>query len=226
MITTSAAGPGYGRIAVSVLGPTALWVLVISCARLPVPTQTIHQDERAVIGTERVAEEPAYTHPVSFTNDDVARILKRVSVKERPASWPLRLFGRATEPERLFCEDEIQAVAPYLADALRAAKPNERVTFALSTPGLNPTYEHFVTSGWIAVRTPYLHIALDYVRNLQPRSPTRNYSPFYPEMPPAPPAYDVFFEPPQFWGTDPVDGTQAIQFRDFLRTVEPQSEGG
>jgi hypothetical protein len=126
----------------------------------------------------------------------------------------------------LFGEREIRAIAPYLAAGLQAAKPDERVAFALYEPGLNPTYERVVTSGWVVVRTPFFHIALDYVRSLQPISPTRNYFPFYPEMPPAPPPYDVFFEPQQFWVADPADGTSAVQFRDYLRTVAPPREGG
>jgi len=147
-------------------------------------------------------------------------------VQERPASWPLRLFGKTAEPDRLFRDDDIQRIAPYLADGLQAAKPNERVSFALYAPGPNPTYEHYVTSGWIAIRSPFFHIALDYVRNLQPRSPTHNYYPFYPEMPPTPPASDVLFELQEFWKIDPVDGDSAIQFRDYLRTVAPQNKGG
>ncbi|MDC8448000.1 MAG: hypothetical protein LV473_06560 [Nitrospira sp.] len=217
---------GFGYLVVQVLRPAIFVLLAIGCARLPVPVQVIYEDQSLLIRTERVASKEEYSHPLSLTADDMAKILSGVSVQERPASWPLRLFGKVTKPERLFREDEIRALAPYLADGLRTAKPNERVTFGLYTPGPNPTYERYVTSGWIAVRDPFLHIALDYVRNLQPRSPTRSYYPFYPEMPSAPPPSDVFFEPQEFWRADPTDGNSAIQFRDYLRTAAPQDEGG
>lgn len=216
---------GVGYLLVPVLGPAMFWLLAIGCARLPVPVQVIHEDQHLLIRTERVTGTGDYSHPIVLKAEDIARILKGISVQERPTSWPLRLFGKTAEPDRLFREDDIQAISPYLADGLQTAKPNERVSFALYAPGPNPTYERYVTSGWIAIRSPFFHVALDFVRNLQPRSPTRNYYPFYPEMPPAPPASDVLFEPQEFWRADPVDGNPAVQFRDLLRTVAPQSEG-
>jgi hypothetical protein len=217
---------GIGHLVVHLLGPTMLWLLAIGCARLPVPVQVIHEDQHLLIRTERVASTGDYSHPILLQADDIARILKGISVQERPTSWPLRLFGKTAEPDRLFRDDDIQSMAPYLADGLQAAKPTERVSFALYTPGPNPTYEHYVTSGWIAIRSPFFHIALHYVRNLQPRSPTRTYFPFYPEMPPAPPTSDVFFEPQEFWMVDPVDGDSAVQYRHYLRTITPQNKGG
>lgn len=206
-------------------GLAMLCLLAVGCARLPVPIEVIHEDQSLLIRTERVATDKPYTHPTSFKADDLSRILRGISVQERPGSFPLQLYGRASEPERLFDEREIRAIVPYLAAGLQAAKPDERVAFALYEPGLNPTYERVVTSGWIAVRAPFFHIACDYVRSLQPISPSHNYSLFYPELPPAPPPYDVLFEPQQFWITDPADETSAVQFREYLRTVAPPGEG-
>lgn len=226
MNVTAEALRGIGYLTVHWFGPAVFSLLVIGCARLPVPVQVIHEDQSLLIRTERLTNKEDYSHPILLKPGDIAKILKGLSVQERPVAWPLRLFGKAAGPERLFREDHVQAIAPYLAEGLQVAKPNERVTFALYAPGPNPTYERFVTSGWIAIRDPFLHIALEYVRNLQPRSPTRNYYPFYPEMPPAPRTFDVFFEPQEFWGADPVDGNSAVQFRNYLRTVVPQSEGG
>lgn len=217
---------GRGRLVGSRLGLAIFCLLAIGCARLPVPVQVIHEDRRLVIRTERVAKDEGYTHPISLKAVDVARVLKGMSSRERPSTWPLRLFGKTATPERLLRDEELQALAPYLVEGLQAAKPNERVAFALYEPGLNPIYERIVTSGWIAVRDPFFHVALDYVGSLQPQSPTRSYYPFYPEIPPAPPSYEVFFEPQQYWMKDPIDGTPAVQFRDYLRTVAPPAEGG
>ncbi len=219
MNVPSKAFRGSQHLIVHVFLLSVLLLLTISCARLPVPVQVVYEDQSLLIRTERVSNSKDYSHPLSLKADDIAKILSGISVQERPASWPLRLFGKDTKPEHLFREDQIQALAPYLADGLRTAKPNERVAFALYAPGPNSAYERYVTSGWIAVRNPFFHIAIEYVRNLQPRSPTRNYYPFYPEMPPAPPASDVFFEPHEFWMADPVDGNAAVQFRDYLRTA-------
>lgn len=219
MDVTSKARRGSRELIGHVLGLILFLFFVIGCARLPVPVQVMHEDHNLLIRTERVSSGKDYSHPLSLKADDIAKILSGISVQERPTSWPLRLFGKDTKPERLFSENQLQVLTPYLADGLRTAKPNERVAFALYAPGPNSAYERYVTSGWIAVRNSFFHVALEYVRSLQPRSPTRNYYPFYPEMPSAPPPSDVIFEPHEFWLVDPVDGDAAVQFRDYLRTV-------
>jgi len=225
MHVTSDTQWGRGCLVGSRLGLTLFCLLAIGCARLPVPIQVIHEDQRLVVRIERVAKDEGYTHPISLKPADLARVLQGMSSRERPSTWPLRLFGKTAVPERLLRDEELQALAPYLVEGLRTANPNERVAFALYEPGLNPTYERIVTSGWIAIRDPFFHVGLNYVRSLQPQSPTRGYYPFYPDVPPAPPPYELFFEPQQFWMKDPADGTSAVQFRDYLRTVAPPSEG-
>lgn len=222
MKVTSKVPRGVRCLAVHFLGPALLMLLAIGCARLPVPMQVIHDDQYLLIRTERVQNNTGnYSHPIDLQANEITVILRGITVQERPNSWPLRLFGKTAGPDRLFHDDDIQELAPYLADGLHTAKPNERVSFALYAPGPNPEYERYVTSGWVAVRGPFFHIAIDYVRTLQPRSPTHNYDPFYPEMPPAPSASNVLFEPHEFWRADPVDGNSAVQFRDYLRTVIP-----
>jgi len=217
---------GRGLLVGSRLVLALFCLLAIGCARLPVPIQVIHEDQHLVIRIEQVAKDEGYTHPIQLTAADMARVLKGMSSRERPSTWPLRLFGKTATPERLFRDEELQALAPYLVEGLRMANPNERIAFALYEPGLNPAYERIVTSGWIAIRGPFFHVGLTYVRSLQPQSPTRGYYPFYPEVPPAPPPYELFFEPQQFWMKDPADGTSAVQFLDYLRTVAPPGEGG
>ena len=216
---------GRGHFVGSRLGLALFCLLAIGCARLPVPIQDIHEDQHMVIRIERVAKDEGFTHPMSLKSADVARVLRGISVREQPSTWPLRLFGKTATPERLFRDEQLQALAPYLVEGLRMANPNERITFALYEPGLNPTYERIVTSGWMAIRGPFFHVGLTYVRSLQPQSLTRGYYPFYPEVPPAPPPYELFFEPQQFLMKDPTDGTPAIQFVDYLRTVVPPDEG-
>ena len=94
----------------------AMWsLLAVGCARLPVPVEVIHEDQSLLIRTERVTTDTAYTHPIPFKADDLARILKGISVQERSGSFPLQLYGKASGPERLFGEREIRAIAPHLA---------------------------------------------------------------------------------------------------------------
>lgn len=214
---------GSRKILSVLLWMIVLSSLVVACARLPTPVQIIHEDDRLLVRTERLVQDGNYTHPITLKPEEIAAVLNGLWARERPGTSPLRLFGKAAGPERLFREDEMQALAPFLAEGLGIAKLGERVSFSLYSPGKNSQYERVVTSGWIAVRDPYLHVVVEYVRNLQPQSTSRGYYPFFQDLPSAPPPYEVFFEPQQFWITDPTDGQPALQFRELLRA---QSRGG
>jgi hypothetical protein len=85
---------GVGYLVVHVLGPAMFLLLAIGCARLPVPVQVIHEDQHLLIRTERVTGTEDYSHPIVLKAEEIARILKGISVQERPTSWPLRLFGK------------------------------------------------------------------------------------------------------------------------------------
>jgi len=207
------------RRAAHTAGLAAFCMLAVGCARLPVPVQVIHEDQRLLVSVERVGKAEGYTHPITLSAQDVAAILPGFSSRERPATGLLRWFGKPAAPKRVFLEGDIQALAPYLAEGLRAALPDERVAFALYGEGKNPNIERVVTSGWIAVRDPFLHLSVDSLRSLQPRTEARSYYPFYPDLPPASPGYDVYFEPTTFWQQDPEDGTSGVHVRDYLRSA-------
>jgi len=200
-------------------GLAAFCLLAVGCARMPVPMQVIHEDQRLLVRVERVGKAVGYTQPIKLSVQDVATVLAGFSARERPATGLLRWFGKPAAPEPVFREDDIQALAPYLTEGLRAASPDERVAFALYGEGKNQAVERVVTSGWIAVRDPFFHVAIDSLRSLQPRTEVRGYNPYYPDLPPAPPAYDVYFEPTALWQQDPTDGTSAVHLRDLLRSA-------
>ncbi|HEY6289213.1 MAG TPA: hypothetical protein VIW48_07190, partial [Nitrospiraceae bacterium] len=71
MIVTASTPWGPGRLVGSRLGFALFCLLAIGCARLPVPIQVIHEDQRMVIGIERVAKDEGYTHPMSLKSADV-----------------------------------------------------------------------------------------------------------------------------------------------------------
>ncbi len=199
-------------------------LLITDCARFPVPVESIHEDDQLVVTIEQLVKGERYTHPIVLNADDVAAVLEGVSVLEQPASWPLRLFNTTTGPERLFRRDDLRALASSLAEGLRRANPNERISFAIYEQGNNPAAERVVTSGWVAIRDPFFHVGIEYFRDLQPQRSTRSYYPFYQDLPSAPISYRLFLEPKQFLVADPADGIPAIHFRDYLRAVMPASK--
>ena len=57
---------GRGLLVGSRLVLALFCLLAIGCARLPVPIQVIHEDQRMAIRIERVAKDEGYTHPISL----------------------------------------------------------------------------------------------------------------------------------------------------------------
>ncbi|MBS0169998.1 MAG: hypothetical protein JSR62_06550 [Nitrospira sp.] len=196
----------------------AAGLAVGGCARLPYTTKTVHEDERVVVNVQREVEARSYTHPVQLTAAEVASMLKGFSIREQQR-LPLRWFAEEVPPKPLFREDEAQALAPYLADALQHLSGNERAHFELRAPGNNPRYGRDVVAGWVAVRDPYLYLTVEYFHNQIPIRKSDNYDYNYPLTPPTPRDYILYFEPGRFWLTDDK-GVRGVEFRQFLKSAE------
>lgn len=191
------------------------------CARLPYTTKTVHEDERVVVNVQQEVAVRSYTHPVQLTAAEVASMLRGFSIREQQR-LPLRWFAEEVPPKPLFREDEAQALAPYLADALQHLSGNERAHFELRAPGNNPRYGRDVVAGWVAVRDPYLYLTVEYFHNQIPIRKSDNYDYNYPLTPPTPRDYILYFEPGRFWLTDDK-GVRGIEYRQFLKSGESSS---
>ena len=200
---------------------TATVVVLISaatgCARLPYTTKTVHEDFRVAVTVQQEVAPAKYSHPVQFTADQVAAILRNFSLREQQ-SLPLRWFAEEQTPKAVFREEELIWVSPYLVEALQRAGPEERAHFQLFSPGMNRAQTRNVTAGWIAVREPFLYLTIEYFHTEIPIRHSDTYYPNDPLMPPTPKTYLLFFEPGRFWVTDPT-GARALQFHDYLKAV-------
>lgn len=205
------------------------WLLIVwgmsgGCARLPYTTKVVHEDRRVVVALQQELKPAAYSHPVQLRPEELTSILTAFSFREKQR-LPLRWFAEESPPRQLFRADELQALVPFLAEALQKAGPEERVHFQVLAPGMNPDSERDTTAGWIAVREPYFHLRLEH---FHAQFPVRKSEPMdvrYPAFPPEPGTYLLYFEPGRFWVTDPVSGEHAVQFREFLKlAVVPSSK--
>ena len=124
------------------------------CARLPYTTTVIHEDRRVVVSLQRDPHAVSYTHPVHLQANELAAVLNGFSFREKQR-LPLRWFAEEVPPKKIFRQDEMQAVVPFLVEGLEKAAPDERVYFQVLAPGMNPAAERDTTAGWIAVREPY-----------------------------------------------------------------------
>lgn len=209
-----------GRPCASLLA-FALGAFVLQgCARLPYTTQVIHQDRRVIVTLQREIKPAAYSHPVQLSADELTAILAAFSFRETQR-LPLRWFAEETPPKQLFRSDELQALAPYLAQALQKAGPEERVHFQVLAPGMNPASERDTTGGWIALRDPYFHLTLEHYHAQFPIRKEEQWDLRYPAVPPEPRTYLLYFEPGRFWITDPSSGERGVQLREFLKTASP-----
>lgn len=192
--------------------------LSVGCARLPYTTRVVHQDRRVVVTLQHELKPTGYSHPVQLRPEEIASILAAFSFREKQR-LPLRWFAEESPPKHMFRSDELQALAPYLVEALQKAGPEERVHFQVLAPGLNPAHERDTTAGWIAVREPYFHLTLEHFHAQFPIRKEEQWDLRYPAVPPEPGTYLLYFEPGRFWVTDPVSGESAVQLREFLKSV-------
>lgn len=199
---------------------TVLVLIGLGCARLPYTTTVVHEDQRVAVMLQREITPAGYTHPVQIAPQQVAALLRGFSLRE-PQGLPLRWFAEETPPKQLFREDELQVLAPQLADALQKVGPEERVYFELFAPGMNPRYRRDVTGGWMAVHDHLLHLTIDYFHVQQPvtKSDPYDHNNEYPT--PWTPAntYLLYFEPGRFYATDPKTDRRGVDFGAFLKTA-------
>ena len=186
-----------------------------ACARLPYTTKVVHQDGRVVVALQQELDQPAYSHPAQLSGDELAAILERFSFRPKKR-MPLRWFSEEDPPKPVFRHDELEALTGRLSEGLRAAASGERVHFELRAPGFNPSARYDVVGGWVAVRDPYLYLALEYIHVQVPNHKFDPYDYNYPTPPQHPPDYLLYFEPGRFYVTD-QQGVSALEYREFLK---------
>ena len=209
---------------VALLALLVAYIALGGCARLPYTTKVLHQDQRVVVSAQEELDRPGYTHPMQLTAAEVASILRGLSAREQQR-LPLRWFAEEVPPKAVFRADEVEALAPYVADALTKIGPDERVHFELIGPGFNPSVRKDVLSGWVAVRDPYLYFTLEYFHTQIPTRKSDLYDYNYPTPPPLPKDYLLYFEPGRFWVTD-QNGRRAVEYRSFLKSAPSLSGAG
>jgi len=203
---------------------TAIWVGLIGgllspfgCARMPYTVRTVHEDQRVVVTIQREVKPAGYSHPVQLSAQELSQILSSFSFRAKQR-LPLRWFAEEVPPKTVFRQDELEALAPFLAEALQKVGPDERVHFQVLAPGMNPAYERDTTGGWIAVRDPYFHLTLDHFHAQFPTRKQELWDLRYPAIPPEPGTFLLFFEPNRFWITDPAVHERGVLYRDFLKS--------
>lgn len=137
-----------------------------------------------------------FDHPVRLSEQDLARILKRVRVQFTP-HWLQELLTGPIPPVPLFDEPTLARVVPVLAAGIRKAGAQERIFFYVVKRRGNDRRD--VTTGALFVKDRLLTLVVVNYQNrvdIIPGLPT--YDRTHPEMAVAPQHFTLVFDPPEY----------------------------
>jgi hypothetical protein len=133
------------------------------CAIPMVPYRAVYEDPVNYVRLEEddavLPEWPpsAHAHPQAIGVEDLSRILGSISVKEHRIWLQKKLQGEAPLVPA-FRPEELTLLSRQIAEALAAARPDERVTFYLSQP--QTSVKRVITTGGLYVHGTELHFIL------------------------------------------------------------------
>ena len=108
-----------------------------ACATGPELDLTIHESDRGAVYVERIPDRSfRASHPITLSVDTLARILRGVAVKEDRGLFGNIIIGRPGAV-RAFRDEDIQFLAPLLAEGLTRAASDQQVGFRIIRPGMN-----------------------------------------------------------------------------------------
>ena len=186
------------KVIASRLTPYAVLFLV-GCAIPHVPYRTVYEDPvnyvRLEVDDTVLPEWPpsAHAHPKEISAEEVARLLRGISVQEHRIWLQKWLQGEAPLVPA-FRPEELALLSLQIAEAFALARPNERVTFYLSQP--QTSVKRIITSGGIYLSGTEFHFILGNWQIIY-GIPTYGliYDRRYPMRPTAAKGFDLFFDP-------------------------------
>ena len=178
---------------------TLVCALLVGCAIPVVPYRAVYEDPvnyvRLELDDSVLPEWPpsAHAHPRAIGAEDMARILRSISVKEHRVWLQEWLQGEAPMMP-VFLPEELALLSRQIAEAFALARPNERVTFYLSQP--RTSVKRLITTGGIYIHGTELHFILGNWQVIY-GIPTYGmiYDRRYPMRPTAAKGFYLYFDP-------------------------------
>jgi len=114
-----------------------LTLTLSACATGPEVDLRIHESDRGAVYVERIPDRSfRAAHPVTLSTDTMARVLRGVVVQENRGLLGNMIIGRP-EAVRAFRDEDIQFLAPLLAEGLTRAASDQQVGFRVVQPGMS-----------------------------------------------------------------------------------------
>ena len=109
---------------------------LFACAARPELDVTIHESDRGAVYVERIPDRSfRATHPMALSTDMITRVLRGVAIKEDRGPFGNIIIGRP-RAVRAFRDEDIQFLAPLLAEGLTRAASDQQVGFRVAQPGM------------------------------------------------------------------------------------------
>ena len=121
------------RVLVLLIGIT---LAMSACATGPELDVTIHESDRGAVYVERIPDRSfRAAHPIALSADTITRVLRGVAVKEDRGPFGNIIIGRP-RAVRAFRDEDIQFLAPLLAEGLTRAASDQQVGFRVAQSGM------------------------------------------------------------------------------------------
>jgi hypothetical protein len=115
------------RLAFGIIGV----LLVSACSTGGQRDITIKETDLGAVYVERSDDRSLQAaHPITISKDTLARILRGITIQEEPG-FLRNLVGTKPEPVSVFREEDVQFLAPLLAEGLAKAASDQQVGFRL-----------------------------------------------------------------------------------------------
>lgn len=146
------------------------------CAAANPHVRTVSEDNynlyqlEAVPGPDGKPIPMGFDHPAAFPDEELVRVLESVQVVEPPGMLAALILKAKPEAETAFTPAEAAALAKPLGEALRTARPDERIRFFFHHQ--RSIYKGTTTSGIVFIKDQRLNLILGrYQLGNQPGKP-------------------------------------------------------
>ncbi len=122
-----------------------LCFIFAACGTTGQTGKVLFDDPRGTVSLQTISDQSIHAnHPINLDPTLVAQVLKGMEVQDQERGLQ-RLFGGAHSPIPVFSDDEIQFLAPLLAEGLRTAAPNQRIEYLVQTTHEGSILESSIT---------------------------------------------------------------------------------
>ena len=122
-----------------------LCVIGTACSTTAPTGKILFEDPRGTVSLQAMADQSIQaTQPITLEPTLIAQVLKGMAVQDQERGIQRLLAGRSS-PVPVFSDDQIQFLAPLLAEGLRTAAPTERVAYRVQTTHPGSMLESSIT---------------------------------------------------------------------------------